>query len=168
MEKYGEFIVSRWVRRRITAGICEARGVTSIQVADETFVAAAPEMVREALGDRARWAQWWPDLELTVVEDRDAAGLRWAVAGRITGTMEVWCEPVLDGFVLHYFLHGEPTGRLPRKPRALYDELAETNRRRRVAGKVMAFDIKARLERNRAAGAPAVVAESGMTGGVRG
>lgn len=143
-------------------------GVTSIQVADETFVAAAPDLVREALGDRAQWAQWWPDLELTVVEDRGAAGVRWTVAGPIDGTMEVWCEPVMDGFVLHYFLHGEPTGRLPRRPRALYDELAEVNRRRRVAGKVMAFAIKSRLERHRAAGDPAVAGEPEMTGGVRG
>jgi hypothetical protein len=143
-------------------------GVTSIQVADETFVAAAPESVREALGDRSQWARWWPDLELTVVEDRAEAGVRWTVTGPIEGTMEVWCEPVMDGFVLHYFLHGEPTGALPRRPRALYDELAETNRRRRVAGKVMAFEIKSRLERHRSPGDPAAPAEAGTTGGVRG
>ena len=52
--------------------------------------------------------RWWPDLELTVVEDRAEAGVRWTVTGPIEGTMEVWCEPVMDGFVLHYFLHGEP------------------------------------------------------------
>ena len=162
------FIVSGWVRRQFIAAVCEARGVTSIQVADETFVAAAPELVREALGDRSQWSRWWPDLDLAVIEDRAASGLRWSVAGPVEGTMEVWCEPVMDGFVLHYFLHGEPLGHLPRKPRALYDELAEVNRRRRVAGKAMAFEIKARLERHRAAGDPAVAAEQGMTGGVRG
>ncbi|GAB11846.1 hypothetical protein GOARA_089_00280 [Gordonia araii NBRC 100433] len=141
--------------------------VTSIQVADETFVAAAPDLAREALGDRARWARWWPDLSLAVVEDRGAQGLRWTVSGPVDGTMEVWCEPVMDGFVLHYFLHGEPTGRLPRRPRALYDELAEMNRRRRVAGKVMAFEIKWRLEQHRQPGDPAAPAET-ATGGLRG
>ncbi len=141
--------------------MCEARGVTSIQVADETFVAAAPESVRDTLGDRANWARWWPDLDLAVVEDRGAVGVRWSVAGAVDGTMEVWCEPMLDGFVLHYFLHGEPAGRLPRAPRALYYGLAESNRRRRVGGKAMAFEVKARLERHRAPGDPAVAPESG-------
>ena len=99
-------------------------GVTSIQVADETFVAAAPESVREALGDRSQWARWWPDLELTVVGDRAGGGR--AVDGHRPdrGHDGGVCEPVMDGFVLHYFLHGEPTGALPRRPRALYDELA--------------------------------------------
>ena len=27
--------------------------------------------------------------------------------------MEIWLEPVLDGVVLHYFLHAEPTGAQP-------------------------------------------------------
>ncbi|WP_124249062.1 hypothetical protein [Gordonia sp. X0973] len=141
--------------------------MTSIQVADDTFVAAAPEAAREALGDQSQWRRWWPDLTLTVVEDRGPAGIRWTVAGPVDGTMEIWCEPVLDGFVLHYFMHGEPTGRLPRRERALYDELAEMNRNRRVAGKVMAFEVKRRLERGRAAGDPAVAAEA-ETGGARG
>lgn len=53
-----------------------------------------------------------PDLALTVVEDRAEKGMRWAVAGPLTGTMEIWLEPVLDGVVLHYFLHAEPSGKL--------------------------------------------------------
>ncbi|MFT4199541.1 hypothetical protein [Gordonia sp. (in: high G+C Gram-positive bacteria)] len=141
--------------------------MSSIQVADQTFVAAAPETVAAVIGDRSAWTRWWPDLRLTVVEDRGPAGIRWTVAGPVDGTMEIWCEPVMDGFVLHYFLHGEPTGRLPRRPRRLYDELAEMNRARRVAGKEMAFEVKRRLEQHRAAGDPAVTAEPG-TGGVRG
>ena len=59
---------------------------------------------------RSSWRRWWPDLRLQVVEDRADKGIRWAVTGALTGTMEIWLEPSLDGVVLHYFLHAEPTG----------------------------------------------------------
>lgn len=127
-------------------------------MADDTFVAAAPELANRLVGNRADWRRWWPDLQLDVVEDRGAVGVRWQVAGPIVGTMEIWCEAMLDGFVLHYFLHGEPTVDLPADPRAAAEALAELNRVRRVAGKVMAFEIKDRLEGGREPGAPAVAA----------
>lgn len=147
-------------------------GVTSIQVADDTFVAADPANAAEVVGDRDRWRRWWPDLRLEVVEDRGAAGVRWRVSGPVTGTMEIWCESVLDGFVLHYFLHAEPaqldtavgvaggrarTERLA-EPSMPELNLAELNRRRRVAGKVMAFEVKDLLEGDRGVGEPAVAA----------
>lgn len=131
------------------------RSVTSIQVADETFVAASPRLAGTVVADRARWRQWWPDLRLTVVEDRGDAGVRWKVDGPLSGTMEIWCEAVLDGFVLHYFLHAEPTGPLPQEPTRLAAELAERNRLRRVAGKSMSFQVKAMLESGRGIGDPA-------------
>src|SRR3954454_11351620 len=84
--------------------------MNSIQIADETFVAADPVEVGRAVGDRASWRRWWPDLLLTVVENREDKGHRWTVAGALTGAMEIWLEPVLDGVVLHYFLHAEPSG----------------------------------------------------------
>ena len=31
-------------------------------------------------------------------------------SGALTGTMEVWLQPALDGVILHYFLHAEPSG----------------------------------------------------------
>ncbi|MEP9391278.1 hypothetical protein ABLE94_03330 [Gordonia sp. VNK1] len=130
--------------------------MTSIQVADDTFVAAAPELGAGVVGDRGRWRRWWPDLRLEVVEDRGPAGVRWRVSGPLSGTMEIWCEPVLDGFVLHYFLHAEPTAALPTDDPARMRAVAELNRRRRVAGKVMAFEVKADLEGLRGAGEPAV------------
>lgn len=120
--------------------------MSSIQVADQTFVAAPGSAVGEVLADRARWRRWWPDLTLEVREDRAEKGIRWTVGGALTGTMEVWLEPALDGVVLHYFLHAEPAS-------ALHD-LAAANRARRVAGKAMSFGIKARLEAGRAAGEP--------------
>ena len=125
--------------------------MSSIQVADQTFVAAAPEYVAEAVGQRSRWRAWWPDLTLDVREDRGEKGIRWGVAGALDGTMEVWLEPALDGVILHYFLHAEPAAGPTRN-------LAEANRSRRVAGKRMSFEVKASAERGRRPGDPAVTA----------
>lgn len=121
-------------------------GVYSIQIADETFVAADPVAVGRAVSDRDAWRRWFPDLSLTVVEDRADKGVRWTVAGPLTGTMEIWLEQVLDGVVLHYFLHAEPSGE-PVKLNA-----AKLTHQRRVAGKRMAFEIKNRLEADRPVG----------------
>ena len=124
--------------------------VSSIQVADETFVAARPEAVGRAVGDRPSWRRWFPDLLLDVVEDRAEKGVRWTVAGSVTGTMEIWLEPVLDGVVLHYFLHAEPTGAAPADLAKM--DLPGMTHRRRVAGKRMAFEVKTVLEADRPVG----------------
>ena len=84
--------------------------MSSIQVADETYVAAPGVQVGAAVSNPSSWRRWWPDLRLQVVEDRGEKGIRWKVTGALTGTMEIWLEPSLDGVVLHYFLHAEPTG----------------------------------------------------------
>ncbi|MBF6330194.1 polyketide cyclase / dehydrase and lipid transport [Nocardia transvalensis] len=124
--------------------------MSSVQVADQTFVAAPGARVAEVLADRGRWRRWWPDLTLEVREDRGDKGIRWVVRGALTGTMEVWLEPCLDGVILHYFLHAEPQGAATLSMR----ELMAVNRARRVAGKKMSFEVKARLEAGRAAGVP--------------
>lgn len=139
--------------------------VTSIQVADDMFVAAAPELSTPVLGDPARWRRWWPDLRLSVVENRGAAGVRWRAEGPLTGTMEVWCEPAMDGFILHYYLHAEPTTALPSDLPERGRALADLNHCRRVAGKVMAFEVKDELEAGRLAGAPARGAAALPAGG---
>lgn len=129
--------------------------MSSIQVADETFVAASPAAVGRAVGDRASWRRWFPDLLLDVVEDRADKGVRWTVTGPLTGTMEIWLEPVLDGVVLHYFLHAEPTG-VPAAELGRLD-LPGMIHRRRVAGKRMSFEVKNVLEAGRPVGvAPTV------------
>jgi hypothetical protein len=129
--------------------------VHSIQVADETFVAADGARVAAAITDRSSWRRWWPDLRLQVTEDRADKGVRWAVTGALTGTMEVWLEPELDGVVLHYFLHAEPSGvagwQLARM------NLAKMTHRRRVAGKKMAFEVKTTVERSRPVGVSPVI-----------
>ncbi len=119
----------------------------SIQVADETFVAAAGAKVGAAVADPARWRHWWPDLRLEVIEDRADKGIRWTVAGPVTGTMEIWLETMLDGVVLHYFLHAEPSGAA-----AARTDLAKMTHERRVAGKRMSFEIKSELEASRPVG----------------
>jgi hypothetical protein len=124
--------------------------MNSIQIADETFVAADPVEVGRAVGDPASWRRWWPDLLLTVIEDREDKGHRWTVAGALTGTMEIWLEPVLDGVVLHYFLHAEPSGVAAWQLAKM--NLAKMNHRRRVAGKNMAFEVKRTLEASRPVG----------------
>jgi hypothetical protein len=124
--------------------------MNSIQVADEMFIAAAPTRVGEAVADPADWRRWWPDLRLEVVEDRGAAGIRWTVTGPLTGTMELWLEPMLDGVLLHYFLHAEPTGVAAWQLSRM--NLAKLIHERRVAGKRMAFEVKAELEAARPVG----------------
>jgi hypothetical protein len=124
--------------------------MNSIQVADDTFVAADGSAVGAAVADPARWQQWWPDLRLQVIEERGEKGIRWTVAGPLTGTMEIWLESVLDGVVLHYFLHAEPAGVAAWQLAKM--NLAKMTHRRRVAGKKMAFEVKAELERARPVG----------------
>jgi hypothetical protein len=124
--------------------------MNSIQVADEMFIAAAAALVGEAVSDPTDWRRWWPDLHLEVIEDRGDAGIRWAVAGPLTGTMEIWLEPMLDGVLLHYFLHTEPTGVAAWQLSKM--NLAKMIHERRVAGKRMAFEIKATLEAARPVG----------------
>ncbi len=131
------------------AALCDARPVTSIQVADQGFIAAPAHDVAALIARRRSWRRWWPDLALQVREDRGDKGVRWTVSGPLAGTMEVWLEPVLDGVVVHYFLHAEPA---PESAR-LRDP-AEENRRRRVAGKTMVFEVKSILEAGRAPGEP--------------
>jgi len=132
--------------------------MNSIQIADETFIAADPVAVGDAVADPANWRRWWPDLRLTVVEDRGEVGQRWTVTGALTGTMEIWLEKVRggpDGVVLHYFLHAEPSGVAAWELAKM--NLAKMNHRRRVAGKDMAFEVKRTLEAGRQVGVSRLV-----------
>jgi hypothetical protein len=124
--------------------------VHSVQIADQTYVAADPARIGAAVGDPANWRRWWPDLLLEVTEERGSQGVRWKVAGPLTGTMEIWLEPMLGGALLHYFLHAEPSGAAAAK--LAKPNLAKMTHRRRVAGKKMAFEVKMTLERSRPVG----------------
>jgi hypothetical protein len=128
--------------------------VTSVDVVDETFLAVAPAVVAAEFAQPTRWPQLWPDLQLQVMADRGAEGMRWTVCGALVGSMEVWLEPVLDGTVLHYYLRADPQAPdgTPR-PAAPRRAAAEARRRQRAA-KAIAFACKQRLEAGREPGEP--------------
>lgn len=154
----GRLAISTAIARtgvQLVRSVCEAEAMNSIQIADQTYVAAAGAQVGAAVADQSSWLRWWPDLRLQVVEERGEKGIRWAVTGALTGTMEVWLEPSLDGVVLHYFLHAEPTGVAAYQLAKL--NLAKMTHTRRVAGKKMAFELKTTLERSRQVGVSPVV-----------
>lgn len=83
----------------------------TIDLHDETFVVASPADVARRLADPRLWARWWPALELTVSEDRGVEGLRWTVAGELTGSAEIWLDPWRDGVIVHWFLRADPVTR---------------------------------------------------------
>ncbi|GAA2799697.1 polyketide cyclase / dehydrase and lipid transport [Saccharopolyspora taberi] len=119
----------------------------TIDISDEVFLAVAPAAVAPCVADRAAWRRWWPDLVLRVDEERGVKGVRWSVSGPLTGSMELWLEPVLDGTVLHYFLRAEPAAGARRSA------AAET-RHRRLAARALAFELRDRLDSGRAPGCP--------------
>ena len=119
-----------------------------MDIVDETFLVVPPKIVASAFADPAAWRRYWPDLTLTVYLDRGDEGLRWTVRGALVGTMEVWLEPVLDGTVLHYFLRAE-------LPASVGQRQVDIERRRRqLAAKRIALELKAVLEDGRAPGCP--------------
>ncbi len=130
--------------------MCEAYEVSTIQVADVAFVAAGPGRVAAALAGERRWRRWFPDLLLSITDDRGKRGLRWKVEGALTGTSEMWIEPALDGVLLHYFLHAEPLR--PMAP----EEVAAQTRDRRLSGRSAMLDAKFTAEQGRALGEPAL------------
>jgi len=84
--------------------------VATVNIADDTFIVAAPSVVAATVADEASWRRWWPDLELAVTRDRGEQGLEWSVRGPLSGSMEIWLEPVADGVVLHYLLRADEGG----------------------------------------------------------
>lgn len=85
--------------------------VPTIDIACDDFIVADPAYVATRLADRALWREWWPRLELTPYEERGPEGVRWTVAGEVTGTAELWLEQVRDGVVVHWYLRAEPARR---------------------------------------------------------
>jgi hypothetical protein len=136
--------VGGWHARRVSAA------PITVHVADDTFVAAAPEVVAAAVHDPARWRRWWPDLEVTSTRDRGVKGHQWLVGGPLQGTAEIWLEPWRDGTVLHLFLRLDFA-------RERGDRHARREHERRVlAWKREARALKDELERGREPGEPAV------------
>lgn len=126
----------------------------AIDLIDETFIAVPPSTVAAAFADPRSWSRYWPDLVLKIYRDRGDEGLRWTVRGGLVGTMEVWCEAMLDGTLLHYFLRatptdtaGQPLDLRPAEVRKAYDQRAR-------AAKAIALELKETLEDGRKPGVP--------------
>lgn len=144
--------------------------VPQLDLSDDTFVAAEPGAVSTIIHQPRLWRRWWPELHLTIFEDRAERGIRWNVTGALRGSMEVWLEPSGDGVVVHYYLRADPvvprpsrrwpTGRLPtgRLPTGSWRSgrkgRARLRRRWQLRSKRIFFAVKDELERGRPAGEP--------------
>ncbi|MFC0624382.1 SRPBCC family protein [Kribbella deserti] len=134
----------------------------SLDVNCDDLIVAEPAYVARRLGDDSLWRSWWPKLTLTPYERRGLEGVRWTVAGELTGTAEFWLEQVRDGVVVHWYLRAEPSRKLSRRA---VDRLRESY----VGGyRRQLWRFKDEVEAGRAAGEhragwhPAIV--SGGTG----
>jgi hypothetical protein len=124
--------------------------VARLDLVDETFVVAPPATVARVVRDPVRWRQWWPDLDLSVFQDRGEQGVRWNVRGALAGSMEVWLQPHGDGVIVHYYLRCDPPDGRALRPRAARRELRRRSRR----AKQVFWGLKDELEANRAPGLP--------------
>ena len=85
--------------------------------------------------------------------DRGPKGLRWAVAGDLVGSSEIWLEAYRDGVILHYFVRADPAA----GPGAASPSAREADRIRRaeaLAWTQSVWNLKQELESGRAAGCP--------------
>jgi hypothetical protein len=125
--------------------------VPQLDLIDETFVVATPAEVARLVRTPDRWPRWWPDLRLTVFEDRGEQGVRWNVTGALAGSMEVWLEPFGDGVIVHYYLRCDPAGgHASLRTGAVLRRI----RRRQKATKRLFWRMKDELEGGRPAGEP--------------
>jgi hypothetical protein len=85
-----------------------------IDIVDETFVDAAPALVRAQLDDDDWADRVWPHVRRQVARDRGLKGVRWKVTGQVDGEMEVWIEPWWNGAVVHHYVRGTRGPRAPR------------------------------------------------------
>lgn len=122
-----------------------------VDVLQETFVAAAPRLVADALADPSVAADLWPDLTVTITQRRGLEGQRYAVSGGWRGTAELWLQPCVDGVLVHSYLRIDPAAG-PVSPRAARREL---DRRRRTMRWAL-WRHTDRIEAGRAPGEAAV------------
>lgn len=118
----------------------------AIDLMDDTFVVAERAELAAYVRDPAVARAWWPRLTLAVHQDRGLEGVRWTVAGELTGSTELWLERWGDGVVVHWFLRADPAS-----SRARADRLSW---RYTVAFKARIHELKDRLEHGRPAGVP--------------
>jgi len=83
--------------------------VPTVDIADETYVAVAPDVLAPMLTAPSLLDEWFPALRFEVFMDRAEKGTRWSITGEVEGSMEVWLEPMAAGTLVHWFVRGEPT-----------------------------------------------------------
>lgn len=124
----------------------------SVDLVDETFIAVSVQALAPVVADPARWRSWWPERRLEVFMDRGPKGQRWAVAGDLVGSAEIWLEAYRDGVVLHYYLRADPVSDGGQPSRREVDRI---RRREALAWKASVWELKRQLEAGRAVGGPA-------------
>lgn len=133
--------------------------MAGVDLVDETFIVAPPEVLAGIITDSTYQRRWWPDLDLTVFMDRGLLGQRWSITGGLVGSLEIWLEPFADGCIVHHYLRAEPSndgrtpGPLPDTP-AGWRKAAKLRAARATAWKTSVWELKAQLEQGRAAGNP--------------
>lgn len=122
----------------------------AVDLVDETFIATPNDILAQVVADPARWAQWWPGRRMEVFMDRGAKGQRWAIAGDLVGSAEIWLEAYRDGVILHYYLRADPPQDGRPDPRAV-----DRVRRAEATGwKRTVWALKHELEQHRRPGEP--------------
>ncbi|MDP4014795.1 MAG: polyketide cyclase / dehydrase and lipid transport [Candidatus Nanopelagicales bacterium] len=130
-----------------------------VDLVDETFLVVSPARLAAVVQERRRWAQWWPELSLSVFMDRGVKGIRWSVTGAMVGSAELWLEEFGDGVILHYYLRADPVSPgSATQPRVLTDSprgrrAADRLRRREaLRWKRTVWALKAEMEGERQPG----------------
>jgi hypothetical protein len=125
-------------------------GMHSVDLVDETFIAAPGEIAARVVADPERWLAWWPKRRLEVFMDRGIKGQRWSIAGDLVGSAEIWLEAYRDGVVLHYYLRADPPDAVPGSvPARRADRI---RRREALSWKEQVWALKAELEANKVVG----------------
>ena len=104
----------------------------AVDLVDETFVVVDRASIAAVVADPARWARWWPELQLTVFMDRGLDGIRWSVAGRWVGSLEIWLEAVGDGVLVHHYARLDPVDPSTGGPRPVPTDLSGRRRAARA------------------------------------
>jgi len=141
----------------------------TVDLIDETFVAATPGSLAGRVADPRQWEQWWPNRRLEVFMDRGERGIRWSITGDLVGSAEIWLEPVLDGTLVHYFVRADPPAaqRPGGSPAALARRGARLRAREAQAWKRQVWALKDDAESGRRPGEPAVGPPTGPSAAVK-
>lgn len=124
--------------------------VPQVDVLQQMFVAAAPPAVVAGLCRTEVRHALWPDLEVTLGQDRGAAGQRYLVRGRWHGSAELWLPACADGVLVHSYLRLDRPWPLPAR-RCRREQRRRSEHMRRTL-----WALKDQLEAGRAPGDPAV------------